>query len=265
MGIPRLTVDPLEIPPSFLVRTECEKVAWDNGWRVTLPEQGGWILRASHDAPARIGIAAAGPQGPWFLAIDHAGVASEMGAEIDLPGPFVARFAYLTAGQLYQAVSRAYDLAKSLPDDPLRRFHEETGSMPKATEAERLVVARVGQEIFRDALMRYWRGKCPLTGITDPALLRASHIKPWADCSSDAERMDAFNGLLLSALWDAAFDRHLVTFSEIGEPIYSKHLSEVGRRNLQAVAAPSIPLSDAHRHYLKAHRSTFDRKLRQER
>ncbi|WP_246176464.1 HNH endonuclease [Rhodovulum strictum] len=35
--------------------------------------------------------------------------------------------------------------------------------------------------------------------------LTASHIIPWKDCTTDAERLDVHNGLLLSALWDAAF------------------------------------------------------------
>lgn len=55
-----------------------------------------------------------------------------------------------------------------------------------------------------------------LTGISDTALLRASHIIPWKDCASDRERLDVHNGLLLSALWDAAFDRGLVTFGDDG-------------------------------------------------
>ena len=78
--------------------------------------------------------------------------------------------------------------------------------------------------------MDYWQGRCPLTGITDPALLRASHIVPWAECDSDAERLNVHNGLLLSALWDAAFDRALVTFDDEGEPLFSPKLSERGAR-----------------------------------
>jgi hypothetical protein len=66
------------------------------------------------------------------------------------------------------------------------------------------VLQRIGQDIFRDRLMNYWQRRYPLTGISDPVLLRASHIIPWADCQSDAERLDVHNGLLLSALWDAA-------------------------------------------------------------
>ena len=40
----------------------------------------------------------------------------------------------------------------------------------------------------------YWGGRCPLTGITDVALLRASHIVAWAECD-DAHRLDVHNGL----------------------------------------------------------------------
>ena len=75
---------------------------------------------------------------------------------------------------------------------------------------------RIGQDIFRTALMNYWQSRCPLTGIADPALLRASHIVPWAECD-DAQRLDVHNGLLLSALWDTAFDAGLVSFAD-GEP-----------------------------------------------
>jgi predicted restriction endonuclease len=82
------------------------------------------------------------------------------------------------------------------------------------------VVQRVGQDVFRKALMDYGDGRCAVTGLSDPALLRASHIVRWADCASDAERLDVHNGLLLSALWDAAFDAHLVTFDDDGRAVF---------------------------------------------
>jgi hypothetical protein len=75
-----------------------------------------------------------------------------------------------------------YKLSVSLPDAPLARFRAQTAGLPQTTEVERLVVQRIGQDIFRVALMDYWRARCPITGITDPALLRASHIVPWAEC-----------------------------------------------------------------------------------
>ena len=87
----------------------------------------------------------------------------------------------------------------------------------------------MGQNVFRDALMDYWGGRCPLTGITEPGLLRASHIVPWSECD-DVQRLDVHNGLLLSALWDAAFDQGLVSFADDGKLCVSPSLSEVARR-----------------------------------
>lgn len=120
------------------------------------------------------------------------------------------------------------------------------------TEAERLVVQRVGQDIFRQRLMDYWQGRCPLTGISDPALLRASHIIPWSECESDVERLDVHNGLLLSALWDAAFDRALVTFNDQGTPEFSLALTERARSELRWTSP--ISLTDEHRKRLVRHR-----------
>jgi hypothetical protein len=72
---------------------------------------------------------------------------------------------------------------------PLLRFRAETAALPRTTEAERLVIQRIGQNVFRDSLMGYWGGCCPLTGITESALLRASHIVPWSECN-DEQRLD---------------------------------------------------------------------------
>lgn len=118
---------------------------------------------------------------------------------------------------------------------------------------------RIGQDLFRDALMRFWEGRCPLTGITDPALLRASHMKPWAQCESDAERLDVYKGLLLSALWDAAFDRHLVTFYDDGRPEFSPRLSDKARAALERDIVTPPRFSKEHLPYLEVHRSVFIR------
>jgi predicted restriction endonuclease len=84
-------------------------------------------------------------------------------------------------------------------------------------------------------------------------LLRASHIKPWKDCESDEDRLDVHNGLLLSALWDAAFDRGLVTFDDGGHPQFSTQLSETAATELRWQAP--IRLTDKHRAHLEWHRS----------
>ena len=137
-------------------------------------------------------------------------------------------------------------------DAPLQQFAAQVRGLPRTTEAERLVVQRIGQDVFRASLVEYWQGCCPLTGISDQDLLRASHIVPWAQCQSDAARLDVHNGLLLSALWDAAFDRGLVTFDDGGYPQFSPHLGQATRAALGC--GKRISLTSEHQNYLAYHR-----------
>ena len=243
----------IESPQSFVVREECQKAASQNGFRRILGEEAGWAAFNSTTARGTIHLAAGGPQGPWFLALDHAGVIQELNLPAAVVfGPGRACFAFDNLGALYAVLRRVYELGISLPDAPLREFELRVAALPRTTEVERLVVQRIGQDIFRDRLMDYWQGRCPLTGISDTALLRASHIIPWAECESNAERLDVHNGLLLSALWDAAFDRALVTFDDEGKPEFSSGLSGQARAELRW-SAP-IPLTDEHRRRLMRHR-----------
>lgn len=247
----------LENPPGFVVRTEAQKAAWDNGFRLDRGVQGGWLHYASTTAPGSVWVAGASQRGPWLLSIDHPGVVAEIGAAeaSTVPGPGTATFIYKTLTQLHAALDRVYKLATSLPVAPLLRFRAATAKLPQTTEAERLVVQRIGQNLFRDALMDYWGGRCPITGITEPALLRASHIVPWSDCN-DGQRLDVHNGLLLSALWDAAFDEGLVSFADDGTARASASLSAAAGEALAIDTAPVLQgLRQAHRANLAAHRA----------
>jgi HNH endonuclease len=246
----------LENPPGFVVRTEAQKAAADNGFRLERGIENGWINYGSTTAPSSLWIASASSQGPWLLSINHSGVVAEIGPvpASPIPGPGLATFMFATLAQMHDALDRVYKLAVSLPDAPLTRFQVQTAGLPRTTDAERLVVQRIGQDVFRGALMDYWGGRCPLTGITDPALLRASHIVPWAECS-DPQRLDVHNGLLLSALWDAAFDQGLVGFADDGTPRASPKLSQIARTALGLDSAPPLRgLQDAHRANLALHR-----------
>jgi Predicted restriction endonuclease len=93
-----------------------------------------------------------------------------------------------------------------------------------ATTVRRLQQARLHQQKFRDALLLRWQGTCAVTGIEETMLLRASHIKPYAD-SSAAECVSAHNGLLLAAGLDALFDKGFVTFDENGRLLRSDFLT----------------------------------------
>jgi HNH endonuclease len=242
-------------PQSFVTSHECDKVAFQNGFRRTHGESGGWRHYTSTTAQGSLWLTRDNTGG-WLLALDHAGVVAEIGLEPrDAEGPGIARFWFADLVLLYATMPRVYELAVSLPDAPLQEFLHHTEVLPRSTEAERLVVQRVGQNIFRERLMAYWQGRCPLTGITDKALLRASHIKPWKDCDSDAERLDVHNGLLLSALWDAAFDSGLVSFDDAGRPLFSPTLSSDGKALL--CWENPLPLSDKHREKLAWHRASF--------
>jgi hypothetical protein len=87
------------------------------------------------------------------------------------------------------------------------------------TEKQQLVLSRRGQGVFK-ANVRLNETKCRLTGVTDPRLLIASHIKPWVD-SSDNEKLDGCNGLLLSPHADRLFDRGLISFENDGTVLIS--------------------------------------------
>ena len=102
--------------------------------------------------------------------------------------------------------------------------------------------------------MGYWGGCCPLTGITEPGLLRALQIVPRANCT-DEQRLDVHNGLLLSALWVAAFDRGLINFADDGSVLESPQLSTMARRTLDPMVMPLSGLRDSLRANLALHRA----------
>lgn len=248
----------IENPPGFVVSTEAQQAAADHGFRLERGLRDGWLGYGSTTAHGEVWIAAASKHGPWFLAVTHPGVAAELGpptaghAGLDRPA-----WVHATLLDLHRAIDRAYRLGLSLPDVPLRAFEQATASLPRSTEAERLVVQRIGQDVFRAALMEYWAGRCPLTGIMDPALLRASHIIAWAECDSDAHRLDVHNGLLLSSLWDAAFDRGLVSFDDSGAVLVYASLSGPAKTALRIGDVGPIALTDRHRANLARHRTQF--------
>ncbi|WP_160061178.1 HNH endonuclease [Psychromonas sp. L1A2] len=93
-----------------------------------------------------------------------------------------------------------------------------------ATERSIMISARIGQGTFRRQLIDMWKG-CAVTGYKNSQLLMASHIKPW-HVSNNEERLDKYNGLLLLANLDKAFDLGFISFANTGEIILSKHLEK---------------------------------------
>lgn len=107
------------------------------------------------------------------------------------------------------------------------------------TEKHAVRKEQLAQRLFR-ARLRAVDCRCRVTGIEDKAHLRASHIKPWADCS-DSERQDSANGLLLAPHVDHLFDAGYLSFEDDGTLLVSKDLDRGvleawGLRDLRKVA-----------------------------
>ena len=83
---------------------------------------------------------------------------------------------------------------------------------PGPTEVSANAKVRRGQEYFRDAVLNNFGGRCGVTQLAVRDLLVASHILPWG--SHPAERLNVRNGICLSRLHDAAFDRGLIAFDD---------------------------------------------------
>ncbi|MDG5813451.1 HNH endonuclease [Chitinispirillales bacterium ANBcel5] len=92
------------------------------------------------------------------------------------------------------------------------------------TESNQYVKVRKAQNFFRRAILSLYGNKCCITGLPMESLLIASHIRPWA--MHHDGRVDPANGLCLSAIHDAAFDRGLITFDDKYLLVLSKQIVE---------------------------------------
>lgn len=121
------------------------------------------------------------------------------------------------------------------------------------TAKEQLILARRGQGVFRRNVLAICH-RCPLTGVEDQTMLVASHIKPWR-CSSNEERLDGYNGLMLAPHVDHLFDKGWLTFSHDGAVVVSDRLGP-GVLDAWALAGSRVAtgLNPRHEPYLDYHR-----------
>lgn len=121
------------------------------------------------------------------------------------------------------------------------------------TEKERLLKSRRGQGIFKKNV-RNIESACRVTGVDCIEHLRASHIKPWRN-SSDFEKLDGSNGLLLSPHIDHLFDQGFISFSDAGEMLVSPKLAREVLENWGICADVSCgAFRESQRPYLAYHR-----------
>lgn len=122
------------------------------------------------------------------------------------------------------------------------------------TEREALVKSRIGQGRFRSLVLETWDYRCAVTG--SGLLLTASHIKPWK-ASSNFERLDGWNGLALSPVFDRAFDVGLISFEDNASIRLSPRLPEIEASRLGInPSLKAVGLGRKHSAYLAFHRDT---------
>lgn len=246
-----------------LTRSLVEKAGYSNGWENVHSSSSDEVVMTSarHDAEARVRPSLT-TVGDFEVSFPEGPAAGEIGISFPATETSSGKFVVGGLGPLGSLLRRAAELAMSLPNHAAELFAEEVSKIeanpPPSTEILRLAKQRVGQTLFRQALIEYWGGACAVTGLDVPELLRASHAKPWAKCDTDQERLDVFNGFLLAPHLDALFDQGLVTFSNSGEAIVSPRLSGTQRTLLGLEAESAFTLrwiSPSHLPYLEWHRS----------
>ncbi|MHB1245395.1 MAG: DNA (cytosine-5-)-methyltransferase [Sulfuriferula sp.] len=115
---------------------------------------------------------------------------------------------------------------------------DETFDLTDFTGETRQVLTeqRIKQNFFRRAVLASYRGRCCMSGLTEPRLLIASHIVPWS--KDKANRLNPSNGLCLSALHDKAFDVGLITLTDDFRVIASDHLRKLNDLFINSVILP---------------------------
>lgn len=254
-----------------LQRALVEKAGHDHGFEHVLSSgpQGVALASARHAARAQV---SALPAGGYLLHLQAATPALLPEMQRSFAHALHAGgFAAADEAALARLLGRSASLARALPSQAAQDYEAAVSSQlaqlaqlgqlpagPGGTEVERLVRQRVGQQKFREAMLDYWGGACAVTGLALPEVLRASHAKPWAQCASDAERLDVFNGFLLVANLDALFDRFLISFDDTGRLLVSPTLSSDDQHRLGLLPDMALRwLGAGHHDYLAWHRTRF--------
>lgn len=129
---------------------------------------------------------------------------------------------------------------------------------PNTTERRGLVTSRVGQGYYRQLVVEKFNGLCAVKRAGPKEILIASHIVPWRD-SSDEERLDLENGILLSPNYDALFDKHLISFDDSGGILFSPLLDEDQATKLGVMPTDRIDVTPPMKPYLARHREKLRR------
>jgi HNH endonuclease len=99
--------------------------------------------------------------------------------------------------------------------------------------------------------------RCRTTGVDFPSHPLASHCKPWRD-SSNEERLNGENGLLLRPCIDHLFDRGFIGFEDSGDLIISPvaHKPSLHRMGVETERLINVGVfTDGQKQFLEFHRN----------
>ncbi|MFO7747444.1 MAG: HNH endonuclease [Orrella sp.] len=125
------------------------------------------------------------------------------------------------------------------------------------TERLALISSRIGQGLFKQRVMQI-ENHCRITKVENAAHLIASHCKPWRD-STDSERLNGENGLLLTPSIDHLFDRGFIGFENNGRLIISPvaHRLSLVRMGIETESEINVgTFSSGQREFLEFHRDS---------
>jgi hypothetical protein len=139
-------------------------------------------------------------------------------------------------------------------DNKISERRKQILTKPNETQRQGFVTSRVGQGYYRQEILEKWNYKCAVTGCDLTQILISSHIVPWSE-STDEERLDPENGILLSPTLDALFDKHLISFRDDGSILLSKKLEDRVLASLNVNKEMHIRVSEGMMKYLERHRA----------
>ena len=116
------------------------------------------------------------------------------------------------AGDKERLFNEAQMIKAKLLNQTIEKTLELTDKDFEGKEREAVIKQRVNQNVFRSMVLSNYEERCAISGINITELLVASHIVPWAESTSQ-QKLNPENGICLSALYDKAFDRGLITIS----------------------------------------------------
>ena len=137
----------------------------------------------------------------------------------------------------------------------LRRISQDD-TVPETTR-KAVVMARRGQGVFKQNVLKH-EAFCRITRVDQIEHLRASHCKPWRD-STNEERLDGTNGLLLTPTIDHLFDRGFIAFEDGGKVLISPvvHRESLRRMGIDPdIAINAGAFSQDQRKFLRFHRES---------